>query len=72
MRSNRRQIKSIIERARKAGRIKDGLVLCFNCDTPASKSLARTTGNVMCAPCTFGEADSFDAGDLIHVDGTKD
>jgi hypothetical protein len=59
-------IEKIIKRARKIGRIRDGLVLCDNCDTPASASISQAVGWTSCAPCTFGEADSFDETDLIH------
>ncbi len=53
-------IEQIIKRAQRMGRIKDGLVLCDNCDTPASLSLALNMSWTPCAPCVFGEADSFD------------
>lgn len=62
-----RSLKSIIFAANKAGRIKDGLVLCDNCDTPASKSLSRELSWTACAPCVWGEAKSFDGKDLIVV-----
>lgn len=61
-------IKKIIDRARRTGRIKDGLVLCENCDTPASKSLSLSLSWTGCAPCVWGEASSFDDSDLIHVE----
>jgi hypothetical protein len=57
----------VVERAKRTGRIKGGVVLCDNCDTPASKSLARKMSWVGCAPCILGESDSFDPKDLIHV-----
>ncbi len=43
------------------------LVLCDNCDNPASWSLSKAVGWVGCAPCILGEADSFDTDDLIAV-----
>jgi hypothetical protein len=46
-------------------RIKSGLVLCENCDNPASRSLSKEVGWVGCAPCITGESDSFDPEDLI-------
>lgn len=60
-------IEKIIQRARRMGRIKDWLVLCDLCDTPASMSLALNMSWTPCAPCAFGEADSFDDQDLIVV-----
>jgi len=46
-------------------RIKNGLVLCDNCDTPASWELSVEMGWIGCSPCMTGETDSFDAGNLI-------
>jgi hypothetical protein len=46
----------------------EGLILCDNCDTPASWSLSVAVGWVGCGPCILGEADSFDDGDLIPND----
>lgn len=66
-----RSFKSILKNARRIGRIKDGLILCENCDTPASKSLSQTLDWTVCAPCVWGEADSFDASDLISVEAPK-
>jgi hypothetical protein len=54
-------------RARKNGRIRDGLLLCDNCDTPASLSLSRALHWTACGPCATGEADSLDPADFIHV-----
>lgn len=65
------KLEKIIARAKKNGRIENGLVLCDNCDTPASKTWARKMGWVGCAPCYFGEASSFDMSDLIHVNAPK-
>lgn len=62
-----RKISKIVEKAKKRGRVKDGLVLCDNCDTPASKSLSQSLHWTCCAPCVWGEAKSFDRRDLIHV-----
>ncbi len=62
-------IKKIIEKASRTGRIKDGLVLCENCETPASRSLSLSLSWTCCAPCALGEADSFDPKDLISVEG---
>ncbi len=64
-------IPQIIRRAMRMGRIKDGLVLCDNCDTPADKTLSRQLSWTACGPCALGEADSFDAGNLIHADFPK-
>ncbi len=61
-------IEKIIARAKRRGRIKDGLVLCDNCDTPASLSCSLALSWTGCAPCVWGESDSFDEDDLIPVD----
>ena len=61
-------IKAIIDRARRMNAIKDGLVTCDNCDTPASASISKHIGWTACAPCATGEADSFDSADLISVE----
>jgi len=59
----------IITRAKRIKRISpEGLVLCDNCDTPASLSLSLEVGWTCCAPCCLGEADAFDPTDLIVVD----
>jgi hypothetical protein len=58
-------LEKIIARARKLDRINGGLVLCGNCDNPASKSISLRLGWTCCAPCALGEADSFDSNDLI-------
>ena len=47
------------------GRFKDGLLICENCETPASASLSIAVGWIGCGPCITGEADSFDDGDLV-------
>ncbi len=66
-----RDLARIIRNARKNHRIKDGLVLCDNCDTPASLKYSRDLSWTGCAPCMTGEADTFDAGDLIPVEEGK-
>lgn len=62
------KVARIIARAQRTGRIKDGLVLCDNCDTPASKLLSADLGWAACGPCVWGEADSFDENDLIRAE----
>lgn len=57
----------IISRARRMGRIRHGLVLCDNCENPASLSLSLDMSWTCCAPCVWGEADSFDPEDVIYV-----
>ena len=52
-------------KTRKELRIKTGLVLCDNCDTPASWDGSVDCGWIGCSPCILGESDSFDASDLI-------
>jgi hypothetical protein len=63
------KIRRIITRAIRTKRVKDGLVLCDVCDTPASKSLSLALSWTCCAPCVWGEAGSFDETDLIYVEG---
>jgi hypothetical protein len=58
----------IIARARKTGRVKDGLVLCDNCDTPASKTYSTMLSWTGCGPCATGQSSEFDASDLIPVE----
>ncbi len=66
------KIPKIIARARKMGRIsKAGVVLCDNCDNPASKSLSTALSWTCCAPCVTGESDSLDFDDLIAVEDQK-
>jgi hypothetical protein len=43
----------------------DGLLLCANCQTPASASMSIAVGWIGCGPCITGEAASFDDGDLV-------
>lgn len=58
----------IINTAKKLGRLSPlGLVLCENCDTPASLSLSQEIGWIGCSPCITGEADSFDDEDLVAL-----
>ncbi len=64
-----RNINRIIATAIKTGRVKDGLVLCENCGNPASKSLSTSLHWTACAPCVWGESDSFDGNDLIPIKG---
>lgn len=66
--SQSKKLAKIIARAKKNGRIRDGLVLCENCDTPASMDLSLSLSWTCCAPCVWGEADSFDSADLISVE----
>lgn len=62
-----RSMQVIIMEARRKGRIKDGFVLCDNCNTPADKQLSQKLDWTACAPCVFGEADSFDTEELIRA-----
>ena len=62
-----RTIESIVKRARRIDRIEDGLVLCDNCDNPASRELSIALDWTACGPCATGEADSLNADDFIHV-----
>ena len=63
-------IEKIVERARRTKRIRDGLVLCDNCDTPASAQYSKACGWTGCGPCMTGEADALDPEDFI-VASTK-
>lgn len=63
-------VERIIKRARRMGRIRDGLVLCDNCDNPASASYSTACGWAGCGPCMSGEADSLDLEDFIVVVAT--
>lgn len=56
----------IIKRAKKTGRLQNGVVLCDNCDTPASRSASLAMSWVGCAACMFGEADAIDPKDFIY------
>lgn len=58
----------IIARARKMGRIRDGLVLCDVCDTPASADASEALYWTACAPCAWGESDALDENDFIAVE----
>lgn len=65
------KLQKVIARAIRMGAVKDGLVMCENsdlCGNPASASLSTAVGWTACAPCVWGEADSFDASDLIPVE----
>jgi hypothetical protein len=59
---------AIVARALRQGRIAGGLVLCDLCDNPASLQLSLVLGWTACAPCAWGEADSFDNEDVIPVE----
>ena len=43
-REEKEEIEKIIKRAKRNGRIRSGLVLCDNCDNPASRSLSLAVG----------------------------
>lgn len=64
-------ISKVIYRARRMHRIKGGLVLCDNCDTPASKEWSQSLSWTACAPCATGISADFDANDLIVVPKRK-
>ncbi len=66
------RLAQIIARAKRDGRVKDGLVICENCVNPASMDLSISLHWTACAPCVWGEADSFDEGDLIAVEPTQE
>lgn len=55
-------------RARRMKRIANSLVLCDNCDTPASLSYSVALSWTCCGPCATGEAAALDAEDFISVE----
>jgi hypothetical protein len=61
-------IAKIIERAKRTGRVGDGLVLCENCDNPADGELSQALSWTACAPCVWGEADSLDPANFIVIE----
>lgn len=67
----KRSISKIIRDAVRNKRVSGGLVLCENCDTPASKDLSQSMSWTGCAPCMTGESDSFDDADLIAVEQSR-
>ena len=54
-------------------RHRDGLVLCDNCDNPASAKLTKALRWRCCAACVYGEADALreqlEDGDTIPYRG---
>ena len=48
------------------------LVLCNNCDTPASWEMSIACGWIGCSPCIIGESKSFDPEDLIALECIDD
>lgn len=62
---------TVIRRASRMGRIRDGLVLCDNCDNPADDT-SRFISWTGCGPCIFGEADALDPEEFISVGGGSD
>jgi hypothetical protein len=64
-------IESIIARAKRTGRVQNNLVLCDNCDTPASEEYSKVCGWTGCAPCITGEADTLDPDDFITVEAVE-
>ena len=61
------KLAKLVSRARRMKRIRDGVVLCDNCGNPASLSLSLDLSWTCCAPCVWGEADSFDPEDVLRV-----
>jgi len=58
----------IVKRAKRNERVSaDGLVLCENCDTPASQKYSLALSWICCAPCATGEADSLNPADFIPI-----
>ena len=60
-------IGEILVWARRHDRIREGLVLCENCDNPALKSASLKMSWVGCGACYFGETSAVDAADVIRV-----
>lgn len=63
----RHRMQAVINRAVKMCRIQNGLVLCDNCDTPASREMSLALSWTACGPCATGESDSFDLEDVIFA-----
>ncbi len=61
----------IIARAKRMGRVRDGLVLCDNCDNPASRKYSQALSWTGCGPCVTGEAAELDPADFIAVEEGK-
>jgi hypothetical protein len=58
----------IIARARRMKRIAGGLVLCDNCDSPASREYSLALTWTCCGPCATGEAATLDPEDFINAE----
>jgi len=61
------KISKIIERAKRTGRVRDGLVLCENCDTPASTIYSTALSWTACGGCATGESAEVDPSDFITI-----
>lgn len=61
------KLSKIVSRARRMKRIKDGLVLCDNCDTPASLKYSLALSWTACGGCATGESQEIDPKDFIAV-----
>ena len=61
------RLKRIVDRAKRTHRIKDGFVLCDNCDTPASKKYSMALSWTACGGCATGESAEVDPSDFIRV-----
>jgi hypothetical protein len=57
----------IIKRALRILRVGNGLVLCENCDTPASRKYSLALSWICCAPCATGESDTVKPADFIAI-----
>ena len=62
------KVERIVARARRMGRVKDNLVLCDVCDTPASKRYSMVIGWTGCGACATGEAAEVNPDDFIEAD----
>ena len=60
------KVEKLIAKARKLGRIRDGLVLCENCDTPAD-NVSLKLGWLGCGACVYGSAAEIDPAEFIAV-----
>ena len=56
----KRPTAEIVAEARRSRRIRNGQVLCENCNNPADKDLSQKLGWTCCRPCVWGEADSIE------------
>lgn len=65
------KLDKLIARARRMKAIKNDLVVCDHCDTPADGELSLQVGWTGCGPCITGEADTLDPDHFVHVPAVR-